>query len=53
VIAHLSPALSWTIPAVACAPWLVGIVWAWRRRPADGYLPPSLGERSRRRLRAL
>jgi hypothetical protein len=40
----------WLIVLVSGAPWIVGIVWAWRQRPRDGAVPLSLGERARRRL---
>jgi len=41
------------IVAIAGSPWIVGIVWALRQRPRDGAIPPSMGERARRRLREL
>jgi hypothetical protein len=37
-------------PLVFGAPWIVGIVYYWRRIPRDGSIPPSLGERVRQRL---
>jgi hypothetical protein len=40
----------WLIVLAAGAPWIVGIVWAWRRLPRDGAVPLSLGERARQRL---
>jgi hypothetical protein len=36
--------------ALVGVPWLVAIALCWRRRPRDGAVPPSLGERLRRRL---
>jgi len=38
------------IALVAGAPWIVGIVYYWRRRPRDGGIPMSMGDRARRRL---
>jgi hypothetical protein len=34
-----------------CVPWLPGIVLAWRDRPRDGAIPPSMGDRATDRLR--
>jgi hypothetical protein len=34
----------------AGAPWIVGIVYYWRRMPRDGAVPLSMGDRARRRL---
>jgi hypothetical protein len=36
---------------LAGSPWIAAIVWVWRRRPRDGAIPPSIGERARQRLR--
>jgi hypothetical protein len=37
--------------ALFSAPWVIGIVWLWRRTPpGDGTPAPSLGELARRRL---
>jgi hypothetical protein len=35
---------------VVLVPWIGGIIWYWRRRPKDGEIPLSMGERARRRL---
>jgi len=32
-------------------PWIPGIVLAWRGRPRDGAIPPSMGDRATDRLR--
>jgi hypothetical protein len=32
------------------APWIVGIVYYWRRRPRDGWIPPSIADMARNRL---
>jgi len=32
------------------SPWIVGIVWMWRRLPRDRAVPPSMGEHLRRRI---
>jgi hypothetical protein len=31
-------------------PWLAAIVYYWRRRPRDGFVPPSLADLNRSRL---
>ena len=41
---------AWLIGLAAGAPWIVGIVYLWRRAPRDGTVPPSLAEEARRRL---
>jgi len=41
---------SFVVVLVAGAPWLVGIVFYWRRRARDGSVPPSLAEMVRKRL---
>ena len=39
-------------PALFSAPWVIGIVWLWRRTPGgDGTPAPSMGELARRRLK--
>jgi hypothetical protein len=35
---------------IAGAPWIVGIAWFLRRRPRDGWIPPSVGDQLRRRF---
>ncbi|HZO96511.1 MAG TPA: hypothetical protein VFB42_03980 [Gaiellaceae bacterium] len=42
----------WTLPLLVAVPWVAGIWWAWHRRPRDGWVPPSMGERALRRLRS-
>ena len=52
-IEHGHDPASWLFPVIGASlalPWLVAIVWAWRRRIRDGAIPLSLGERARRRL---
>jgi hypothetical protein len=39
------------IVVAAGAPWIVGIVYYWRRRPRDDWTPPSFGETLRQRMR--
>ena len=34
----------------AGSPWIVGIAIAWRHRVRDGYVPPSMADRARKRL---
>lgn len=41
---------AWPIVMLAGLPWIVGIVYYWRRRVKDGSVPPSLAERVRQRL---
>jgi hypothetical protein len=38
------------IAVAAGSPWLVAIAYYWRRRPRDGFVPPSAGEMARKRL---
>lgn len=38
------------IALAAAFPWVVGIVYYWRRRPRDGAIPPSMADEARRRL---
>jgi hypothetical protein len=49
----LADQAAWTgllvIPIVG-APWIVAIVWYWRRIPRDDYVPPSMSELARQRL---
>jgi hypothetical protein len=40
----------WLLPLGFCAPWIVGIVWLWRRVPADGWIPQSYGDHLRERV---
>jgi len=40
----------WLLPLGFCAPWIVGIVWLWRRVPADGWIPPSYGDHLQERV---
>jgi hypothetical protein len=37
-------------PVLFGAPWIVGIVYYWRKIPRDGSIPPSLADRVRRQL---
>jgi hypothetical protein len=39
-----------TLGLLFAAPWIVAIVWFWRKSTDDGYVAPSLGESARRRL---
>jgi hypothetical protein len=47
-IGDLWPAL--LLGLAFATPWIVAILWSWRRRPRDGAIPPSLGEMVRKRL---
>jgi len=38
------------LPILFSAPWIVAILWFWRRSPHGGEEPPSMAELSRRRL---
>jgi hypothetical protein len=39
-------------PALFVTPWVVAIVWLWRRTPGgDGTPAPSMGELARQRLK--
>jgi len=39
-------------PALFCIPWVIAIVWVWRRTTGgDGMPAPSMGELARRRLK--
>jgi hypothetical protein len=43
--------LSWLIPILFSAPWLVAIVWVWMRSAGErAGEPVSLAETARRRL---
>ena len=45
------PWWAWVVfPLGFGVPWIVGIVWAWRRRPRDGAIPLSAADEARRRL---
>jgi hypothetical protein len=50
VIADSFPLWSWLLPLLFGAPWIVAIVWFWRQRPRDDFVPPSMAEEARRRL---
>jgi hypothetical protein len=41
---------AWLFPFVCGAPWMVAIVYYWRRRPRDGAIPMSTADRARQRL---
>jgi hypothetical protein len=41
---------AWPVVLLVGAPWIVGIVYYWRRRAKDGSVPPSLAEQVRKRL---
>jgi hypothetical protein len=48
-----SHSLTWiAYPAIFGAPWLLAIVWYWRRRPSDGAVPASMGQQALTRLSA-
>jgi hypothetical protein len=47
---NLSPWSAWLLPTLVGAPWVAAIVWVWRRRPRDGFVPVSAGEHARQRL---
>jgi hypothetical protein len=41
---------TWALPLIGGAPWLVAIVFYWRRRSHDDEAVPSMAEQARRRL---
>ena len=41
---------AFTLALLFGSPWIVGIVWMWRRLPRDGAVPPSMGEQLRSRF---
>jgi hypothetical protein len=47
---HMTAFLTWLLPFVFAAPWLVGSIVLWRRCADDGYLPPSGADLARQRL---
>jgi len=47
-----SPVWYWLLPIAICAPWIAAIAWTWARRPKDGWIPQSVGDRARQRLEA-
>jgi len=41
------------LSVVIGAPWLAAIAWTWWHAPGLDVVPPSLGERARRRLETI
>jgi hypothetical protein len=50
VLANLSPLSAWLLPTAVGAPWVAAIVWLWRRRPRDGFIPASMADHARQRF---
>jgi hypothetical protein len=49
---NLSPWSAWLLPTLVGAPWAAAIVWLWRYRPRDGFIPVSMAEHARQRFSA-